>query len=95
MARNGFTSTTITSPEKVGDYAAVDNASGQPSANTERVRKRGTVTSVPVGGPTGHRGQAIINAASGQALANALRDHLMRAQDDTERHVLGRTDLGR
>lgn len=95
MARNGFTSTTITSPEKVGNYAAVDNVSGEPSAYTQQVHRPVTATSVPVGGPTGHRDQAVINASSGQALADTLRGHLMRAQDHTEASLLGYTGLGR
>jgi hypothetical protein len=94
MARNGFTSTTITSPEKVGNYAAVDNVSGAPSANTQQVRRPVVATATPVGGPAGHRDQAIINASSGQALADALRDHLIRAQRHTEAHLLGCTELG-
>ena len=37
----------------------------------------------------------VINGSTGQALFDALNDHLVRAQHHTEAHVLGRTDLGR
>lgn len=95
MARtNGFSSRTTDSFSTVGDYATVDNVSGRPSANTQQVRKP-TVTSALVGGPAGHRDQAIINASSGQALFDAMNAHLIQAQRHTEAHLLGYTDLGR
>jgi hypothetical protein len=96
MARNGYSTTSTTEFPKVGtDGPQLDNVSGQRSPYTERQpRDASAVTAQAPGGPTSHRDQAIINASSGQALADALHAHLVRAQHASEAHLLGCTELG-
>ena len=53
-----------------GGQDRVDNASGQPSANTTVVSKPVVATSAPPGPPPGHRTPVVISGHDGQALGD-------------------------
>ena len=88
-----FSSTTTSHFATVNDYGQVVNTSGQPSPNTQTVRKREVVAqSVPQGRP-GHRGATQINGRDGehfrdqldQATTAAVRQApIARAVEETE-----------
>jgi hypothetical protein len=65
---------------KVGDdEAQVVNVSGDPSPNTQAVRRPRTVSGTTPGGPTGHRTPVEINAETGQALGEMTERAAARA----------------
>jgi hypothetical protein len=66
-------STTSTFPKAGDDEAQVASVSGDPSPNTQAVRRPRTASVTPPGGPAGRRTQVEIDATTGQEYGEATQ----------------------
>lgn len=65
--------TSDTFPKAGDDEAQAVNVSGDPSPNTQAVRRPRTVSATTPGGPTSHRTPVEIDATTGQAYGEATQ----------------------